>query len=153
LLQHVEYPLDVARELRRVLRPGGVVGIADADLDGFIMAPDSPALRRSAEIQRRTRRNPEIGRNLRGLLHAAGFERVQASATAGVRADAVSTKLDGEFWARYYAAEPFIAHAIDRGWATREEMLEIADAWRAWGHNPAAFSAGFWCHAVAWTPA
>jgi hypothetical protein len=31
-------------------------------------------------------------------------------------------------------------------------MLEIGAAWRAWGDDPAAFSAAFWCHAVAWTP-
>jgi ubiquinone/menaquinone biosynthesis C-methylase UbiE len=152
LLQHVEDPLQVAKELRRVLRPGGVIGVADADLDGSLLAPESAPLRRSTEILRNTRRHPRIGRQLRELLHDAGCERVQASVVAGARGDASAAKLDGEFYARYFAAEPFIQHAVARGWSTREEMQSIASAWQAWSRHPGAFSAAFWCQALGWAP-
>jgi hypothetical protein len=46
-----------------------------------------------------------------------------------------------------------MAHAESRGWATAAEMREIAAAWRAWGDDPGAFSAAFWCHAIGWVPA
>jgi ubiquinone/menaquinone biosynthesis C-methylase UbiE len=153
LLQHLPWPLDALVEMRRVLRPGGVIGVADADLDGALIAPESDALTRGASIMRRMRQNPHAGSNLRGLLHNAGFERAEASATAGARGDAASVKWDGEWNARYFEAEPMIAQAEARGWATREEMLEIAAAWRAWGDDPGAFSAAFWCHATAWAAA
>ena len=152
LLQHLPWPLDALVELRRVLKPGGVIGVADADMEGALLAPESDALARGADIMRRMRHNPRVGRHLRGLLHNAGFARVEASATAGARGDAASVKLDGEWNARYFEAEPMIAQAESRGWATRVEMVEIASAWRAWANDPGAFSAAFWCQAVGWAP-
>jgi ubiquinone/menaquinone biosynthesis C-methylase UbiE len=150
LLQHLPFPLDALKELRRVLKPGGVIGVADADFDGAIQAPESDAVARGNSIMERMRRNPHVGKHLRALLHEAGFERTVASANVGVQGDDVSVRFTGEWNARYFEAEPLIAHVESRGWATREEMREISEAWRAWAADPGAFSAAFWCQAVGW---
>jgi SAM-dependent methyltransferase len=152
LLQHVEEPRRVVSECRRVLRSNGVIAVADADLDGGLFAPANDLLDRALKIQRHTRRNPQIGRQLRGLLTEAGFERVRVSASAGARGDTNSVTLEGEFQARYFEAEPFIAYAEAQGWSTRAEMLAIAEAWRAWSVDPRAFSATFLCQALGFTP-
>jgi ubiquinone/menaquinone biosynthesis C-methylase UbiE len=152
LLQHVEDPQQVANELRRVLRPGGVLAVADADFDGSLIAPEDELRTRANDIVRKTRRHPQIGRQLRALLHAAGCERVQASVSAVARGDTLSVKLEGEFYARYFAAEPFIEYAVARGWSTAHEMASMAAAWQAWSSDPRAFSAAFWCQAVGWAP-
>jgi SAM-dependent methyltransferase len=147
VLQHVESPAAALAELRRVLRPGGVIGVADADFGGAIIWPSNAALVRWSEILSHTRRHPRIGKELRVLLNEAGFVRTEAFVAANARGNANLTRLDGEFWSAYFEAEEFIAHAVASGWSTREELQQIAAALRAWGENPGAFSAAFWCQA------
>jgi hypothetical protein len=42
--------------------------------------------------------------------------------------------------------------AVERGLATREEMAEVAAAWRRWGDDPGATIARHWFEATARAP-
>jgi ubiquinone/menaquinone biosynthesis C-methylase UbiE len=152
LLQHVESPATAVRQMRRVVRPGGVIGIADADFGSAITHPSSPALERGAEIWRMMRPSPLVGRALCQLLVGAGCERVEGSYSGGGPANQNTVAANGEFWAQYFEAEPFIEHAEAEGWAIRGEMLAVAAAWREWSRTPGAFWASYWCQALGWAP-
>jgi SAM-dependent methyltransferase len=157
-LQHLEAPLEAVREARRVLRPGGVIGVADADHGGSIIAPDPGGLlARANEVVARVRGafsggNPYMGRDLPALLAEAGFAGCVASATATWEGSASAAGATGEWQAAYLSAEPFIAFAGALEIAQREELLALADAWRAWAHHPGAFWARFWCEAFGRVP-
>ena len=58
--------------------------------------------------------------------------------------------LDGAWQAHYFSAPEFVEHVVALGLADRASLAEMSDAWRAWGEDPAAFSAAFWCEAVGW---
>lgn len=64
LLQHVPDAKRAAEHLRRRLRPGGIIGVADADYDGSVIAPETPALRRAMKLMIDVRRLS--GGDLRG---------------------------------------------------------------------------------------
>ncbi len=78
LFQHQSDPLDVLKELRRVLRPGGQLVIADVDDEAVVIHPTPDGLKdlqhRAAEAQHMLGGDRFIGRKLVDYLGRAGFE-------------------------------------------------------------------------------
>jgi ubiquinone/menaquinone biosynthesis C-methylase UbiE len=73
-LQHIESPVDVVREMMRVVKKGGTILCAEPEWGSVFIATPFSAV--TMAIQNRwieSTRNPWIGRNLFGILHAAGL--------------------------------------------------------------------------------
>jgi len=155
VLQHLDEPVRALREMFRVMKPGGVIGVADADHDGALMWPDDPLLKRSDEVTTAVRGEGDVhvGKKLRGLLAEGGFVNVIGSVTGGADGDAQTNALNGAFWSNYFRQPPFVVYAEALGVSTAAEMTAIADAWQRWGNDPGSFAARFWCQAVGFKPA
>lgn len=84
LFEHLGDPDRAISEFRRVLRPGGYVGLCSPDWGGFLLAPASAEL--SAAIDRYERLSidnggdPYVGRKLALLLEKGGFEAIAMQA-------------------------------------------------------------------------
>ena len=104
------------------------------------------------ELVRRLRdgTSPLVGRQLRHLLHEAGFRDVEGSARAIHHGTPEEARGFGTFTASLFQYPSTVERALEQGWATAEELEEIRRAWTAWGEHPGAFVARFWCEAVAW---
>ena len=146
MLQHLSDPLAALVEMRRVCRSGAVVGVADCDWDSSLLWPRSPLLARADAIRSALREgtSPRVGKELRGLLSAAGFVRASAS----VKPPPVTTG-NAFFESAFFSAPEVVDEVVRRGLSTADEMAAIAAAWLEWGQDPGAFSAGFWVEAVA----
>jgi SAM-dependent methyltransferase len=156
VLQHVREPAPVVAEAFRVLRPNGVVGIADADFAGSIIGPPVPDLDHALEMLIRLRADrggsPFVGRELGGLLHGAGFVETTPGARAEVEAGTEVVARTGESQAMYFGAPELRAYAIARGLATAAELEIATRAWKVWGTTAGAFWARFTCFATGRKP-
>ncbi len=81
LMQHVGDPAPLLAEIRRVLRPGGRVLLADVDDRGVVFHPELPALRvfydRAGPAQIRVGGDRHVGAKLPALLAQAGLAHVE----------------------------------------------------------------------------
>ena len=154
VLQHVPHPAGVLAEVRRVARPGAVVGIGDVDWDASLLHPADPVIDRGRRIQESLRPHGDVrvGRRLRGLLAAAGFERLEVAVTGNAVGSAAAVAGTAAFEAAWFEAPEVVAHVTALGLSDPDELAAVAAAWRRWGADPGACSAALWFTALGWAP-
>jgi SAM-dependent methyltransferase len=141
-------------EMRRVLKPGGCIALRDIIASRCVHWPENDKLLRGeALIQKvisHAGGDPDCGVRLGRLLSQAGFSDVFTSASYDVPRTLAEKPA-------YFASEgdllenSMIADAsVAQGWATRNELAEIAAEWRRSGTMPDALFALPFGEAIGW---
>ena len=158
MLETLPDPGKALGEVMRVLVPGGMFGAASVDYGGLILAgPGSGELERFYAIREElwdldSIARSRAGRDLRGLLHAAGFSDIVAGARYASYGDPEAIRKFGEARASDCVDPWFSSRAIEHGLLTESELTGMESAWRSWSVSPDAFLAFPWLHATGRKP-
>jgi SAM-dependent methyltransferase len=158
MLETLNRPLDGLQEIKRTLKPGGVLAVACVEYGGLILAgPNEPLLRRFYAVRQQLWQldsvaDPYRGRALRGLMTSAGFERIVATTKYICYGTADAVKSFGLGRTEDCRDDWYARAAQEHGLATTSELDAMEHAWIEWSESSDAYAAFAWCRAIGWKP-
>jgi len=156
VLEAVRNPLEVLREIRRVLKRGGLIGAASVHYGGLLIWPDpSGLLSGFYKLRKRWWQAavvgwPYRGRQLRAILQETGYRQITTSARYSSYGSPNEVRSFGMERARECASGDFGNAVLELGLADEATLGAMEDAWEKWSTAQGSFLAFGWCDAAAW---
>jgi SAM-dependent methyltransferase len=158
MMETLADPLAGLAEVRRVLKPAGLIGASSIEYGGLILhGPDEPLLRRFYELRLQLWEaqgdvHPYRGRELRGLLLRAGFDEVEAGTTYFSYGTEERVRTFGLGRAADCRDEWYVGGLTEHGLADQDEIDALEQAWVRWAESTDAFAAFAWGRAIGRRP-
>jgi SAM-dependent methyltransferase len=156
VLQHLRDPLKAMKEMRRVLRPGGVAGVSDNDFGAYFFEPATPLRKKALELFYRVMEHNGgscyYARHQRRLFREAGFVGVEGHAVAEAFGTPDRIRAGAAAGVQQFRDPQFVATVIEQGWADRATLEAMAADFQAWGEDPDAYEALLNPAVVGWAP-
>ncbi len=141
--EHLSDPVSALREVRRVIKRGGIAGIVRTEWSFPLIVPESESVSRFFELFEdgfnRYGGSLNRGRFLRSDMREAGFEVVEFEARASNNTDTESVSRGMEGFISWIDNLPLFQESISLGGASGEELDSIREGMREWAKHPDAY--------------
>lgn len=155
LTSHLSEPTRALKEMRRVLKPGGIAAVSENDPGAVVASPGDSVILRFYDLLMRVQAqnggNRLHARDLRAALLKVGFARAEAYATGEGYGTPERTGAVAAAFASVAVSANFRETVLSQGWATAAEVESFPAALREWGGRPDVFAGSLKCVALGWS--
>ena len=152
VLMHVPDTNAALSEIARVLKPGGIVSVRELNTASSFMTPDfgnlDGAWQAYATLLAANGGHPQMGTEIKGILHTAGFAEVEANGSF----ELFHTDADREFFhgflREWFFGGDVVEKATQHGIVAPEQFQAWSRSLDAWKEHPGAVAAFAWGGAI-----
>jgi len=149
VIEYFQDPVHAFREIRRVLKKGGVFGTRHGDGGGFLLATKNAYTKKAfsifVQLIQRNGGDPFFGRNQISYLRKSGFTRIISSVSYDCWTPTLETAYKvGNYMKVYFTSMEFVSPVLRYNLTASTTLEKIQSSFDSWGEGQDIFAAEAW---------